>query len=115
MMNSYFWGFLSTSDADKTLDRKAGTYLVRFSNSERGVYTLSVITKDLKIANLRILFNVANGKFVLGPKEYETLGHIIGGKQIKTYNVSLKKPCQVSSFVVDSQKVVADDAVVDGD
>jgi len=90
----YFWGFLSTSDADKTLDRKAGTYLVRFSNSERGVYTLSVITKDLKIANLRILFNVANGKFVLGPKEYETLGHIIQGKQIKTYNVSLKKSCQ---------------------
>jgi len=90
----YFWGFLSTSDADKTLDRKAGTYLVRFSNSERGVYTLSVITKDLKIANLRILYNVANGRFVLGPKEYESLSHIIGGKQIKTYNVSLKKPCQ---------------------
>lgn len=90
----YFWGFLSTSDADKTLDRKAGTYLVRFSNSERGVYTLSVLTKELKIANLRILYNVSNGKFVLGPKEYETLRHIIEGKQIKTYNVSLKKPCQ---------------------
>eukprot|EP01117_Protostelium_nocturnum_P008583 TRINITY_DN3082_c0_g1_i1.p1 TRINITY_DN3082_c0_g1~~TRINITY_DN3082_c0_g1_i1.p1 ORF type:complete len:376 (+),score=93.90 TRINITY_DN3082_c0_g1_i1:158-1129(+) len=94
LQQEYFWGFLSTTDADKILDKKYGTYLVRFSNSERGVYTLSVITKDLKIANLRILYNVSTGKFVLGPKEYESLQAIIDGKQIKTYNVSLKKACQ---------------------
>lgn len=105
----YFHGFISTGTAEKLLNKvivenqkklikedAAGTHLVRFSNSEPGSYSLSLINKKFEIQHFRILHK-AGTKYKMGSTEYDTLEDLLNhcGKLI---GINLKKPSIPTPF-----------------
>src|SRR5689334_15006633 len=84
--------------------KKVGEYLLRFSNSERGGFSLSIITAKDTVQHLRILRtdgvlkvkitfkHLGLTSFEGGKSEYKTWDELL--KACKTpYN--LKKPCRI--------------------
>jgi hypothetical protein len=59
----WFHGELSTQDAEERLDnRRPGTFLVRFSSSEKGAFTVSGVDKDRKKSHQRVVYHPNKGK-----------------------------------------------------
>lgn len=98
----YFWGWMSSTKAEKVLakEKQKGSFLVRFSASAPGGYSLSVLTGGLKIQHFRIT-RTPSGKYVLGKTEYDSLEHVLSGcsKQLRGMDgeLNLKKPVSVDT------------------
>jgi hypothetical protein len=58
----WFHGEISTQDAEERLDnRRPGTFLVRFSSSEKGAFTVSGVDRDRKKSHQRVIYHPNKG------------------------------------------------------
>ena len=74
----YFHGNVTLYNAEKALSRKKkkGTFLVRFSSTEPGAYTLSFVTSDDRIQHLRISHRIGKG-FEIKGHNFATLDDLV--------------------------------------
>eukprot|EP01089_Gocevia_fonbrunei_P007802 TRINITY_DN1909_c0_g3_i1.p1 TRINITY_DN1909_c0_g3~~TRINITY_DN1909_c0_g3_i1.p1 ORF type:complete len:524 (+),score=95.03 TRINITY_DN1909_c0_g3_i1:65-1636(+) len=101
----WFFGKLTEKEADLVLTQeKPGTYLVRFSASVPGNFTLTLKQKDKKLAHTRISHS-AGGPFMLGGLEFASLQHLLKGVKKKMF---LKRPCKNSKFPELAKKSLKD-------
>eukprot|EP00005_Dracoamoeba_jomungandri_P004604 CAMPEP_0174258702 /NCGR_PEP_ID=MMETSP0439-20130205/7658_1 /TAXON_ID=0 /ORGANISM="Stereomyxa ramosa, Strain Chinc5" /LENGTH=506 /DNA_ID=CAMNT_0015342317 /DNA_START=155 /DNA_END=1675 /DNA_ORIENTATION=+ len=92
----YFHGVLSTVDAEALLTVKpSGTFLVRFSSSAPGCYTISKKDVDSSIKHQRIIHHPQQGVFYINNKGYASLDELI----TKEANaLALTSPCLGSRY-----------------
>jgi len=91
----YFHGDISTREAEAHLTGKnPGTFLIRFSSSSPGSYTISKVHMDHSINHQRIV-HPPGGGFFINNKGYGTLEELVKG-QAKELN--LLTPCLGSRF-----------------
>jgi len=96
-LQNFFWGYLSSVSAEKILIKdvkEKGSFLLRFSTTEPGSYSLSAVTQECRLQHFRI-GHKAGGKYILGKTEYDTLEDLLKNcnKQMALVNVRIKKPC----------------------
>jgi len=73
----WFHGDLSTQDAVARLTpQRVGTFLVRFSSSQPGCYTISKVAEPNTINHQRVIFSQGNG-YIINNKSYSSLEHLI--------------------------------------
>jgi len=95
LVETWFHGNLSAQDAMTRLRNfPAGTYLVRFSESEVGAYTISIQTETNSTKHQRIKHVPGRG-FFLGNAEYSSLQEIVARAAAK---LNLMAPCPGSPF-----------------
>jgi len=84
LIKKWFHGNITTKDAEICLLSKGpGAYLVRFSTSAPGTYTLSKVSRDGSINHQRIVYQqLPNGQtgFSINNKMYPTLDALINGE-----------------------------------
>jgi len=84
----FFHGMISTTNAEKALaGKKSGTYLVRFSNKEKGAFSISVINEGI-ITHFRCNHKPGTG-FIYGGSIFKTMDDLLGNKQA---HKSMKPP-----------------------
>ncbi len=87
----FFYGFMLTRDAEQTLQsvgKKVGSYLMRFSNSERGGFTVSYLSEKLTAQHLRISRTI-EGAYKMGTNRWETLDEFFKTAGKKTYGLKV--------------------------
>jgi len=73
---AYFFGNISTQEASNHLaNQPIGTFLVRFSSSQPGSYTLSRVDHDSNIAHTRI--PKEKGMFIADGKKYDSVMSLV--------------------------------------
>jgi len=101
MSKPYFHGFLSSSKAEKILSstKKKGTYLVRFSSTEPGAFTVSAVSKEDKVQHVRIAHKPGGG-YILGGIEFSSLDDLVNSKHHKQMKprLNLLQPCTPTPF-----------------
>ncbi|KAL6060397.1 Serine/threonine-protein kinase edr1 [Balamuthia mandrillaris] len=91
----WFHGEILRDEAEARLGgKKSGTYLIRFSVTNPGCYTLSLLHKKEKLVHLRISRD-AQGKYVYSTSAYRTLDELIAAQAKKLH---LAYPCEGSPF-----------------
>jgi len=76
----WFFGDITTQKSvDELRGKPGGTFLVRFSGSESGYYTLSQVTEARKVLHQRIKHNIG-GPYLFEGSSYESLPEIIEQK-----------------------------------
>ncbi len=69
-MQPFFFGDISTAEASDLLtNQPSGVFLIRFSSSQPGSYTLSRVDHQYKIVHIRIVKE--NDYFILDNKQYQ--------------------------------------------
>lgn len=92
--NTWFHGDISMSESEARLANKMeGTYLVRFSTSEIGTYTISKVS-HAGISHQRIPRS-KSGKHVVNGRSYETIVELVN---TETTNLNLLYACQGSRY-----------------
>jgi len=77
LFKRWFHGELSTQAAETKLTGKGiGTFLMRFSTSAPGAYTVSKVAKDGSIAHQRVNY-VPNQGFIINGRLYESLDSLV--------------------------------------
>jgi len=76
---TWFHGGISQEQAETLLNKnhKEGAFLVRFSTSSPGCFTISCITKDKLINHLKISRKGSGGPFIIGQNSYPSLEFLI--------------------------------------
>jgi hypothetical protein len=105
LKKNYFFGYINQKYAEDLLkSEKKGSFLVRFSKSQPGCYTISIITRQSEIRHFRIYYQAITQKFKLFSctflEEYNSLEEVLTSKKIKEiFNIelNLKKPCSFNS------------------
>mmetsp|Transcript_17936 Transcript_17936/g.50540 ORF Transcript_17936/g.50540 Transcript_17936/m.50540 type:complete len:529 (+) Transcript_17936:60-1646(+) len=91
----WFHGDISTPKAtDRLNGLETGTFLVRFSSSAPGCYTISSVDKKGRVVHQRITYTPKKG-FEFWNNHYDTLQNLIAGEK-KQHN--LLTPCQNSPY-----------------
>jgi len=98
----YFHGFLSSAKAEKILsNKKKGTFLLRFSATEPGAFTLSVISKDDKLQHFRISHK-PGGRYMLAGVEFQSIEQLVTDNKLHKNMkppLFLNQACTPSPFV----------------
>eukprot|EP00727_Mastigamoeba_balamuthi_P005154 m51a1_g14637 putative sh2 domain-containing protein (514) ;mRNA; r:41786-44872 len=98
LQQSWFHGDITTEDAESRLMYKPeGTFLVRFSSSEPGAFTISKVSMFGSISHQRIAHSAGQNLFVVGGNTYRTLQDLVAGER-ETLN--LLSPCPGTRFLV---------------
>jgi serine/threonine protein kinase len=96
LKRSYFHGDISTKDAeDRLAGKHVGTFLVRFSTSSPGYYTISKVAADGSIQHQRIVHQPNHPSFYIQNREYASLDNLI---QQNAMQLNLVTPCLGSRF-----------------
>jgi len=78
LRKSYFHGDISTRDAEGQLaGKQVGTFLVRFSTSSPGFYTISKVASDGSIQHQRIIHHPNQPAFYMNNRAYASLEDLI--------------------------------------
>jgi len=97
LKKSYFHGDVATRSAESMLTGKAvGTFLVRFSTSEAGAFTISKVHIDNSINHQRISHRPNQGAYYINNRGYGSLEELIS-KEAK--NLNLVQACLGSRFL----------------
>ncbi|KAN0014456.1 hypothetical protein ACTFIU_000774 [Dictyostelium citrinum] len=92
---AWFHGDISTSESENRLRQKPeGTFLVRFSTSEYGAYTISKVSKNGGISHQRI--HRPQGKFQVNNSKYLSVKELITGE---AQALGINTPCLGSRFL----------------
>eukprot|EP01133_Synstelium_polycarpum_P005660 gene5660-6535_t len=92
---AWFHGDISTSESENRLHKKPeGTFLVRFSTSEPGAYTISKVSKNGVISHQRI--HRPGGKFQVNNSKYLSVKDLIAGE---AQALGISTPCLGSRFL----------------
>ncbi|KYQ88308.1 SH2 domain-containing protein [Tieghemostelium lacteum] len=92
---AWFHGDISTSESENRLHKKSeGTFLVRFSTSESGAYTISKVSKSGGISHQRI--HRPGGKFQVNNSKYLCVKDLITGE---AQALGISTPCLGSRFL----------------
>jgi serine/threonine protein kinase len=112
---NWFHGEISTKEADTRLFNKPpGTFLVRFSSSERGYFTISQLEKDNQsggLRHVRIKHPPLKDEFSVKDTLYTTLIELI---EKESPFLDLKEPCTGSSFSFLLTRGISDNGYVYG-
>lgn len=91
----WFHGAIQTTHTENTLRLQApGTFLVRFSNSQKGCYCISKVSKDKVIKHIVIPYQVGKG-FQLEKTWYTNLADLLTSNKEKYF---LQTPCPGSKY-----------------
>eukprot|EP01114_Cavostelium_apophysatum_P018441 TRINITY_DN5700_c0_g1_i1.p1 TRINITY_DN5700_c0_g1~~TRINITY_DN5700_c0_g1_i1.p1 ORF type:complete len:732 (+),score=204.70 TRINITY_DN5700_c0_g1_i1:66-2261(+) len=100
----YFHGFVGTQQAEKSLisKKKVGTYLLRFSTSEPGAFSVSAITLEnpFTVTHYRITYQIGRG-YLLGGNAFNNLDELLCATKLhKTMKppMVLKNPLTPSPY-----------------
>jgi len=100
MQYSWFHGDVSMAESEARLNNKSeGTFLVRFSTSEVGVFTISKVSAT-GISHQRI--QRVQGQYIVNKKGYVSLPSLIEGE---SHSLNLLTPCGGSRFASLFRKV----------
>eukprot|EP01087_Luapelamoeba_hula_P012250 TRINITY_DN3403_c2_g1_i1.p1 TRINITY_DN3403_c2_g1~~TRINITY_DN3403_c2_g1_i1.p1 ORF type:complete len:506 (+),score=76.69 TRINITY_DN3403_c2_g1_i1:215-1732(+) len=92
----YFHGDITTQDAEAHLTGKAaGTFLLRFSSSAAGSYTISKVHTDHSINHQRIIHYPGQGGYYINNRAYATLDDLL---KYEARELHLITPCLGSRF-----------------
>ena len=95
LKEKWFHGDLTQHEAeDRMNDQSKGTFLIRFSSSAPGCFTISHINKNKKMCHQRVTHVPGKG-FTFWDDQYESLRDLIKDQRKKQYFVS---PCAGSSY-----------------
>jgi hypothetical protein len=95
--NRYFHGDISGQQAELALttgEKVPGTFLLRFSTRDPGLYCISVLESNMKVRHYRIIHKAGLG-FRLGNTERATLQELL---QLANKQLNLVRPCAGSPF-----------------
>jgi len=101
---NWFHGMIGKhlSEARLLQVKEKGTFLVRFSNTNRGEYVISFLNKvavGYTFKHYRVKHNPAVGKFSVAEKTYESIADIINDQsRLKKNSILAKTPCKCSDF-----------------
>jgi hypothetical protein len=88
LKKKWFHGNISTQNAtDRLSGQEAGTFLIRFSSSAPGCYTISSVDNNLRVLHQRVTYTQKKG-FEFWSKSYETLKVLI--RKEKKHHLFLK-------------------------
>lgn len=97
MIEPWFHGDISTSESENRLIKKPeGTFLVRFSTSSPGCYTISKVSKSDYTIKHQKIHHVAGGEFEVNGVYYKSLQDLIRGESEKLH---LLYSCVGSRFI----------------
>eukprot|EP01087_Luapelamoeba_hula_P002734 TRINITY_DN1246_c0_g1_i1.p1 TRINITY_DN1246_c0_g1~~TRINITY_DN1246_c0_g1_i1.p1 ORF type:complete len:1072 (-),score=242.65 TRINITY_DN1246_c0_g1_i1:50-3265(-) len=92
----WFWGEMNKDEAELILGgKRSGGYLIRFSASAPGTYTLTIQYKKKKFRHLRIVRSADKKHFVYNSKNYASIDDFIS---MHAQQLNLKTPCSPSPF-----------------
>ena len=95
LKEKWFHGDLSQQEAeDRLADQTKGTFLIRFSSSAPGCFTISHINKNKQLCHQRVTHVPGKG-FYFWEERYDTLRDLIKDQRKKQYFVT---PCPGSSY-----------------
>jgi len=95
LKEKWFHGDLSQQESeDRLSDHPKGTYLIRFSSSAPGCFTISHIQKNKQVCHQRVTHVPSKG-FYFREERYDTLRDLIKDQRKKHYFIT---PCPGSSF-----------------
>lgn len=95
LSESWFHGDISMQESEARLaNKQEGTFLVRFSTSEMGTYTISKVSQA-GISHQRIQRS-KSGKHVVNGRSYETIVELV---RSETPHLNTITPCQGSKFM----------------
>lgn len=96
LSQNWFHGDISTSEAeDKLNGQQKGSFLIRFSTSAPGCFTISNINKNRKLVHQRVTHVPGQGFFFWDAK-YDTLKALIKAERKKHFFV---QPCPGSRYL----------------
>jgi hypothetical protein len=96
-MHEWFHGDVTTSEAeDRLADKPAGTFLVRFSSSEPGAFTISKVSSFGAIAHQRIIHPAGEPAFTINSCTYARLDELV---EAQREPLNLIQACPGSRFL----------------
>jgi len=97
---AWFHGAVTKQQAEQYLqkDHHPGSFLVRFSTSSPGCFTISALSKTKQITHFKVTRNVAGGPFVFGQNTYPTLDSIIQQSKNLPTSVFIRKAVDYPSM-----------------
>ncbi|KAH3762336.1 SHK1 protein [Pelomyxa schiedti] len=82
MLCRWFHGDITTTDAElQLINKPEGAFLVRFSTSELGLYTISKVSAFGSIAHQRILHRPSSDAFTINSHTYTSLNNLVAGER----------------------------------
>jgi len=102
LRRSYFHGDISTTDAEAFLaSKQVGTFLVRFSTSAPGCFTISKVAGDNSIQHQRIMHPPNQPAYFINNKAYGSLDELVVGQARELNLISACLGSRYNSFFIE--------------